>query len=89
MGFTNGSLGDSCSVSQDGKTALMRAAEKGHAEVARLLLAAGADARVQNKVSVDYGGFTVLSLGLKFVLHAFLPAVRKGKLRWTPRPRKA
>jgi ankyrin repeat protein len=32
--------------------ALLLASEKGHAEVAKLLMAAGADLQMQNKVSV-------------------------------------
>ena len=39
-----------CCLLQEGNTALIRASENGHLEVLRLLLNAGADSNVQNKV---------------------------------------
>ena len=40
-------------MTQKGKTALTWAAEKGHTEIVRALLAAGADTNLQNQVSAD------------------------------------
>ena len=40
-------------VTQDGWTALIRAAFNGRAEIVRVLLAAGADTNLQSKVSAD------------------------------------
>lgn len=43
-----------CLVSQDKRTALMRAASRGHAGIAKLLFTSGADVNAKDKVSIAW-----------------------------------
>lgn len=44
-------------MAQDGNTALLMAAKHGHADVLKLLLEAGADANIENEVSVRLSNY--------------------------------
>ena len=60
------------STIQDGETALERASINGHHKVVELLLRAGANPDLQNKVRIVDGGLN-LSNGRWYVLHPVKP----------------
>ena len=51
-------------VPQDGYTALMKAAEKGHTEFGEMLVKAGADVNQKNVSHTHGGGVTVRGVGI-------------------------